>query len=102
MIESNVLAGPDGPRVIDFGIARLVDASTTTGPAAGTPPYMAPEHFRGERIGPPADVFAWGSPSRTRPRERRRSAGTRPRPSPTGSCRANPSSVISRAGCATS
>ncbi|MGI5157126.1 protein kinase domain-containing protein [Microbispora sp. CA-102843] len=58
---SNVLAGPDGPRVIDFGIARLVDASTTTGATAGTPPYMAPEHFHGDRIGPPADVFAWGS-----------------------------------------
>ncbi|WP_182902437.1 serine/threonine-protein kinase [Microbispora sp. H10830] len=58
---SNVLVGPDGPRVIDFGIARLVDASATTGPTAGTPPYMAPEHFRGDRIGPPADVFAWGS-----------------------------------------
>ncbi|WP_185949553.1 serine/threonine-protein kinase [Microbispora sp. KK1-11] len=58
---SNVLVGPDGPRVIDFGIARLVDASATTGPTAGTPPYMAPEHFHGDRIGPPADVFAWGS-----------------------------------------
>ncbi|MBE3011068.1 protein kinase [Microbispora sp. NEAU-D428] len=58
---SNVLVGPDGPRVIDFGIARLVDASTTTGLPAGTPPYMAPEHFHGDRIGPPADVFAWGS-----------------------------------------
>ncbi|MEV1204610.1 serine/threonine-protein kinase [Microbispora rosea] len=58
---SNVLVGPDGPRVIDFGIARLIDASATTGYAAGTPSYMGPEHFRGDRIGPPADVFAWAS-----------------------------------------
>ena len=57
----NVLLGPDGPRVIDFGIARILDLSTTTGTAAGSPPYMAPEHFTGGRVGPEADVFAWGS-----------------------------------------
>ncbi|GAA1256836.1 hypothetical protein GCM10009677_03830 [Sphaerisporangium rubeum] len=57
----NVLIGADGPRVIDFGIARLTGASVTTGGAAGSPAYMAPEHFKGERIGPKADVFAWGS-----------------------------------------
>ncbi|GGM88927.1 hypothetical protein GCM10010106_40300 [Thermopolyspora flexuosa] len=58
---SNVLLAPDGPRVIDFGIARLVDLTTTTGTTAGSPPYMAPEHFTGARIGPEADVFAWGA-----------------------------------------
>ncbi|GAA4066086.1 serine/threonine-protein kinase [Nonomuraea soli] len=57
----NVLMGPDGPRVIDFGIARLVGATVTKDGAAGTPPYMAPEQFTGENIGPPADLFAWGS-----------------------------------------
>ncbi|MFC6081964.1 serine/threonine-protein kinase [Sphaerisporangium aureirubrum] len=57
----NVLIGADGPRVIDFGIARLAEASHTTGGASGSPSYMAPEHFSGERIGPKADVFAWGS-----------------------------------------
>ncbi|MEO3810677.1 protein kinase [Sphaerisporangium sp. B11E5] len=57
----NVLIGVDRPRVIDFGIARLTGASATTGGAAGSPAYMAPEHFTGERIGPKADVFAWGS-----------------------------------------
>ena len=58
---SNVLLAPDGPRVIDFGIARIVDMTTTTGTTAGSPPYMAPEHFTGARIGPEADVFAWGA-----------------------------------------
>ncbi|MBB5077800.1 serine/threonine-protein kinase [Nonomuraea endophytica] len=56
----NVLMGPDGPRVIDFGIARLVDLSQSQG-AAGTPPYMAPEQFAGGQVGPAADVFAWGA-----------------------------------------
>jgi WD40 repeat protein len=58
----NVLLGPDGPRVIDFGIARTVDMSLTkTGEVSGTPAYMAPEVFMGERAGAPADVFAWGA-----------------------------------------
>ncbi|WP_245899057.1 serine/threonine protein kinase [Nonomuraea indica] len=56
----NVLMGPDGPRVIDFGIARLADVTTRSG-LTGTPPYMAPEQFGDEPSGPPADVFAWGS-----------------------------------------
>ncbi|GAA2287851.1 hypothetical protein GCM10010149_37840 [Nonomuraea roseoviolacea subsp. roseoviolacea] len=58
----NVLLGPDGPRVIDFGVARTQEMSlTTTGVVAGTPGYMAPEAFSGERVGPAADVFAWGA-----------------------------------------
>ncbi|WP_157253092.1 serine/threonine-protein kinase [Nonomuraea typhae] len=57
---ANVLMGPDGPRVIDFGIARLVDISQTQG-TSGTPPYMAPEQFTGGETGPAADVFAWGA-----------------------------------------
>ncbi|MET7466843.1 serine/threonine-protein kinase [Nonomuraea sp. NPDC005501] len=58
----NVLLGPDGPRVIDFGVARTQEMSlTTTGVVAGTPGYMAPEVFSGERAGPAADVFAWGA-----------------------------------------
>ncbi|QFY10284.1 protein kinase [Nonomuraea phyllanthi] len=57
----NVLLGPDGPRVIDFGIARTLDMSLTkTGQMSGTPTYMAPEVFTGQRAGAPADVFAWG------------------------------------------
>jgi WD40 repeat protein len=58
----NVLLGPDGPRVIDFGIARTAEMSlTSTGLVAGTPSYMAPEVFTGQRAGMPADVFAWGA-----------------------------------------
>jgi eukaryotic-like serine/threonine-protein kinase len=58
----NVLLGPDGVRVIDFGIARSADASATlTGQLFGTPGYMAPEAVRGEPAGPPADVFAWAA-----------------------------------------
>ncbi|MEU6781249.1 WD40 repeat domain-containing serine/threonine-protein kinase [Nonomuraea angiospora] len=56
----NVLLGPDGPRVIDFGISRTMEMSLTeTGLVAGTPTYMAPEVFTGHRAGAPADVFAW-------------------------------------------
>ncbi|WP_188194803.1 serine/threonine-protein kinase [Nonomuraea sp. SYSU D8015] len=58
----NVLLGPDGPRVIDFGVARTEDMTlTASGVAAGTPTYMAPEVFTGERAGRPADIFAWGA-----------------------------------------
>ncbi|MEV8632270.1 serine/threonine-protein kinase [Streptosporangium sp. NPDC051023] len=57
----NVLLGPDGPRVIDFGVARTADMSlTATGMVAGTPTYMAPEIFMGERATTAVDVFAWG------------------------------------------
>jgi hypothetical protein len=58
----NVLIGPDGPRVIDFGIARTREMSlTTTGHVAGTPAFMAPESVLGQRAGPAVDVWAWGA-----------------------------------------
>ncbi|MEV1176069.1 serine/threonine-protein kinase, partial [Nonomuraea sp. NPDC049784] len=59
----NVLLGPDGPRVIDFGLARTGEMSQTTegGFAAGTPPYMAPERLAGRRGGTAVDVWAWGA-----------------------------------------
>ncbi|HZB33647.1 MAG TPA: SAM-dependent methyltransferase [Streptosporangiaceae bacterium] len=58
---SNVLLSPDGPRLIDFGIARLVDtAGSSNSQMLGTPPYMAPEQFSGERLSSAVDVFAFG------------------------------------------
>ncbi|NYH55059.1 hypothetical protein HNR06_004648 [Nocardiopsis arvandica] len=57
----NVILGPDGPRVIDFGVARLVDATRQTTTVAGTPAYMAPEQIRGEPAGPAGDLFSWAA-----------------------------------------
>ncbi|WP_192809053.1 ABC transporter substrate-binding protein [Actinomadura montaniterrae] len=59
---ANVLLAADGPRVIDFGIARALDATgTLSSTAVGTPAYMAPEQISGAPVGPAADVFAWGA-----------------------------------------
>ena len=58
----NVLIGPDGPRVIDFGIAKALDgAATMTNSTIGTPAYMAPEQLTGQELTPAADIFAWAS-----------------------------------------
>ncbi|MEV1000603.1 protein kinase [Nonomuraea sp. NPDC050202] len=55
----NVLMGPEGPIVIDFGIAKALDATTMTSGVVGTPTYMSPEQFEGLRVGPASDVFGW-------------------------------------------
>ncbi|WP_032770680.1 serine/threonine-protein kinase [Streptomyces californicus] len=62
---SNVLLTADGPRVIDFGIARAFQVSvesllTSTGMVIGSPGFMAPEQILGEETGPGADVFSLG------------------------------------------
>ena len=57
----NVLLGPDGPRVIDFGIARLLDATTATGHVVGTVVYMSPEQIAAGDIGPAGDMFSWAA-----------------------------------------
>ena len=58
----NVLLGPDGPVVIDFGLAA-VPGMTTVGRsgdiAIGTPVFMAPEQLAGERVTASADMWSW-------------------------------------------
>ncbi|OLT27494.1 hypothetical protein BJF79_11465 [Actinomadura sp. CNU-125] len=78
----NVLLTADGPRVIDFGIARPEGATAITraGAPIGTAGYMGPEQVRGERVGPPGDVFALGRRSRTRRRASNRSGRARRAP----------------------
>ncbi|GAB2839968.1 serine/threonine-protein kinase [Actinocorallia aurea] len=56
---ANVILGPEGPVVIDFGIARAVDQAGTRTGSLGTPAYMAPEQFGQGAVGQAADVFAW-------------------------------------------
>jgi hypothetical protein len=60
---SNVLLAADGPRVIDFGIARAAERSslTRTGTILGSAGFMAPEQITGGEAGPAADVFALGA-----------------------------------------
>jgi serine/threonine protein kinase len=71
---SNVMLAPDGPRVIDFGIARALeearaipggpaDADAVTGAqqVLGSPGFMAPEQLiAGSELGPACDVFCLG------------------------------------------
>ncbi|MEV7969916.1 protein kinase [Sphaerisporangium sp. NPDC088356] len=54
-----VLLGPDGPRVIDFGVGRALDGPAATGLLVGTSPFTAPEHLAGTVPGPESDMFAW-------------------------------------------
>ncbi|MEV7445407.1 serine/threonine-protein kinase [Streptomyces sp. NPDC091204] len=60
---ANVLLAGDGPRVIDFGIARAADAAalTGTGLRIGTAAFMAPEQALGHPVTPATDVFALGT-----------------------------------------
>src|SRR5690606_27759455 len=64
---SNILVDAQGrARVLDFGIARLMDDSgiealTATGVRMFSPAYAAPEQIRGDAVGTAADVFALGS-----------------------------------------
>ncbi|QQM38629.1 serine/threonine-protein kinase [Streptomyces liliifuscus] len=61
---SNILLTRDGPRVIDFGIARAQDdrALTETGGMIGTPGYMSPEQILdGPAVTSATDIFALGA-----------------------------------------
>ncbi|MFC0847068.1 serine/threonine protein kinase [Streptomyces noboritoensis] len=59
----NVILAPQGPQLIDFGIARAAadTALTQPGLAPGTPGYTAPEVLLRNEVGDPADVFALGA-----------------------------------------
>ncbi|MEV5939137.1 serine/threonine-protein kinase [Streptomyces sp. NPDC051994] len=61
---SNVLLTLDGPRLIDFGIARATDGTaslTATGVSIGSPGYMSPEQILGRGVTGAADVFSLGA-----------------------------------------
>ncbi|MEU8703886.1 protein kinase [Streptomyces sp. NPDC048565] len=63
---SNVMVTIDGPKVIDFGIARALDSSTTagltaTGVVVGSPGFMSPEQMRGEKLTAASDIFSLGT-----------------------------------------
>jgi serine/threonine protein kinase len=59
----NVIMAGDGPRIIDFGIAKGADATALTGSSAviGTLRYMSPEQLNGHELTPHSDVFALGT-----------------------------------------
>jgi serine/threonine protein kinase len=64
--RSNVMLSPDGPVLIDFGIARAMDGSTTagltqSGYVVGSPGYMSPEQVQGLTLGAASDVFQLGA-----------------------------------------
>ncbi len=58
----NAIMASDGPRIIDFGIARATDATVLTSHnvVVGTYAYMPPEQVLGQPSGPPGDVFSLG------------------------------------------
>jgi outer membrane protein assembly factor BamB len=60
---SNVMLGPDGPRVIDFGIAYPAEATAVTqaGFGIGSPGFLSPEQAQGGQTGPASDVFSLGA-----------------------------------------
>lgn len=59
----NVILAEDGPRIIDFGIARALDAATrlTAQGVIGTPAFMSPEQATDGEVGPQSDVFSLAS-----------------------------------------
>lgn len=64
LTPSNVILSPDGPKVIDFGVAR--PAASSRDPSAeqlrvGTPAYMSPEQIQHEKLTAASDVFSWAS-----------------------------------------
>ncbi len=62
----NIIMADDGPRIIDFGIAKAAGATgdprlTATGTVVGTPAFLSPEQLDGSPVGPASDIFSLGS-----------------------------------------
>lgn len=62
----NIIMADDGPRIIDFGIAKTAGASsdpglTATGMVIGTPAFLSPEQLDDSPVGPASDIFSLGS-----------------------------------------
>ena len=57
----NVIVDAASVKVLDFGIARVVSASTSSNGVLGTPGYMSPEQLEGRPLGAASDVFAFGA-----------------------------------------
>ena len=97
----NVLLAEDGPRVIDFGIARALDGTsvTATRTVFGTVPFMSPEQAEGLDIGPASDVFALGAVIVYAVTGPRRSGTAPPRRCCTGSCTGDRPSPVYPAAC---
>ena len=59
----NIILADDGPRIIDFGIAKGADVTALTGShvVIGTLRYMSPEQLHGQELTPYSDVFALGT-----------------------------------------
>lgn len=60
---ANIVLSPEGPRVLDFGVARAVDqtALTRTGSIMGSPGWISPDHYQGAPVSTADDIFAWGA-----------------------------------------
>ena len=60
---ANVLLAADGPRLIDFGVSRAVEASplTQSGLVLGSAGFLSPEQAEGSLVGPASDVFSLGA-----------------------------------------
>ncbi|MGW3288602.1 bifunctional serine/threonine-protein kinase/ABC transporter substrate-binding protein [Streptomyces sp. NPDC001002] len=60
----NILLALEGPRLIDFGIARPTAGEetelTSDSVVVGTPGFLSPEQARALEVGPPSDVFSLG------------------------------------------
>ncbi|SEG95925.1 Serine/threonine protein kinase [Nonomuraea solani] len=57
----NVIIGPDGPRVVDFGLAHALNGPATNSLVTGTPAFIAPEQLAGHPPHTAADVFSWAA-----------------------------------------